>query len=199
MKKIFQVAGVLAVLGAGILLGKSIGRDNDLWLEPVAPDTGAGWVAPKITEEPIAEEQVIAATAPVTNMVDEAKTRFKEMMDSGPLTVAEARCDNPRVVYGMLIYVIAVASPQATSYPVAVSEGNFFLAHPNMSTATTEFVNGPSTYCSVSVSTGVVNQRTNAWAAYPPVDTQQTNYEIVVSESGHVRVHHLRDNGTRFN
>lgn len=207
MNKSFKVAGVLAVLGAGILLGKSIGRDNDLWLEPVAPDTGAGWSPPADAEVPVNFDAVTALAAREARgavAIADAKEYYRLIVHGPPevITPDSFKCNNPYRVYAMLLYVVAVSAPQSTTYPVPVgdaSEGNFFIAAPDMDSATTEFTQGPSTFCSVRVRMGVLNQGTGKWQDYPPPSDHTVFYEIVRTDDGKVRTHYLKNNGTRFN
>lgn len=208
--KIWHVAAIMAVLGGGILLGKAVGRNEELWLKPVAPDTGEGWPAPKGTVELNPEVEAVASKTVVdpkleaTAAVAAAKYWFEEIVNGQPEQVDtdSAKCDNPRRIYEMVLFVAATAAPAAPAYPVPIGEqgsSKYFMAVPLMETATTEYVRTPSTYCSVMVQVGVLNEKTGAWESYPPMVEQELDYEIVATDSGKIRMHYIQDNGARFN
>ena len=203
--KAIHVAAVLAVLGGGILLGKAAGRNEDLWKHPPAPDTGAGWAVPAGTfdlNDPNPAVLLAARESQGASAIAEAK-KYYRLIVHGPaevITEESFQCANPYRVHAMILYVIAVAAPQATTYPIPIdSTGDYFLATPDMASVTTEFVQGASTYCSVQVRMGVLNQRTGVWASRPPVTEHTLTYEIVRTDGGGVRTHYLQDAGTRFN
>lgn len=223
MKKIWHVAGILAVLGGGIALGTAVGRSEKLWQQPAAPDTGAGWVAPKGTvdlvgsdsgqaSEPTATKLAAAtpavAEAPSTeddspgyDVVAEAQGYYRDITsgNEGEQDAASVQCVSKWRIQEAILRMVAVAAPMAPTYPIPGNEPDeFYIVVPDMGSVTTEGRRGASKFCSVNITMGILNRATGEWRTdYPPLTHEQMLYEIVMPDTGPARAYSLNADGTR--